>query len=56
LISSGETAIKLSEYLLITDEEKGPGPAVVFTISSYYGMVNPAIWEWLKEKREKSDA
>jgi hypothetical protein len=56
LISSGDTAIKLSEDLLITDEEKGHGPAVVFTISSYYGMANPAIWEWLKEKWEKSDA
>jgi hypothetical protein len=56
LISSGETAIKLSEDLLITDEEKGPGPAVVFTISSYYCMANPAIWEWLKEKWEKPDA
>jgi len=56
LISSGETAIKLSEDLLITDEENGPGQAVVFTISSYYGMANPAIWEWLKEKWEKSDA
>ncbi len=56
LISSDETTIKLSEDLLITDEEQGPGPAVVFTISSYYGMANPAIWEWLKEKWEKSDA
>jgi hypothetical protein len=55
LISSDETAIKLSDDLLITDEEKGPGPAVIFTISSYYGMANPAIWEWLKAKWEKSD-
>lgn len=55
LISSGETAIKLSEDLLITDEEKGPGPAIVLTISRYYGMANPAIWEWLKAKWEKSD-
>jgi len=56
LISSRETAIKLSEDLLITDEENGPGSTLVFTISSYYGIANPAIWEWLKEKREKSDA
>ena len=56
LISSGETVIKLTEDLLITDEEKGPGPALVFTISNYYGMADPAIWEWLKEKWEKSDA
>ena len=53
LISSGETVIKLTEDLLITDEEKGPGPALVFTISNYYGMANPAIWEWLKTKREQ---
>ena len=55
LISAGETAIKLSEDLLIPDKEKGPGPAVVFTISSYYAMANPAIWDWLKAKWEKSD-
>ena len=56
LISSGETVIKLTEDLLITDEEKGPGPALVFTISNYYGMADPAIWEWLKAKREQYDA
>jgi hypothetical protein len=56
LISSGETVIKLTEDLLITDEEKGPGPALVFTISNYYGMANPAIWEWLKAKREQYDS
>ena len=50
LISSGETIIKLSEDLLITDEENGPGPALVFTISGYYGMANPALWECLKKK------
>jgi hypothetical protein len=55
LISSDETVIKLTEDLLIIDEENGPGPALVFTISNYYGMANPAIWEWLKAKREKSD-
>ena len=55
LISSGETVIKLTEDLLITDEE-GPGPALVFTISNYYGMADPAIWEWLKAKREQSEA
>jgi hypothetical protein len=56
LISSDETVIKLTEDLLIIDEEKGPGPALVFTISNYYGMADPAIWEWLKAKREKSEA
>ena len=55
LISSDETVIKLTEDLLIIDEENGPGPALVFTISNYYGMANPAIWEWLKAKWEKSD-
>jgi hypothetical protein len=55
LISSGETVIKLTEDLLITDEE-GPGPALVFTISNYYGMADPAIWEWLKAKREQPEA
>jgi hypothetical protein len=55
LISSGETVIKLTEDLLITDEEKGPGPALVFTILNYYGMADPAIWQWLKAKREKMD-
>jgi hypothetical protein len=55
LISSGETVIKLTEDLLITDEE-GPGPALVFTISNYYGLADPAIWEWLKAKREQSEA
>jgi len=56
LISSDETVIKLTEDLLIIDEENGPGPALVFTISNYYGMANPAIWEWLKAKREQSEA
>jgi hypothetical protein len=56
LISSDETVIKLTEDLLIIDEENGPGPALVFTISNYYGMANPAIWEWLKAKREQYDS
>ena len=55
LISAGATAKTISEDLLITDKENGPGSAIVFTISSYYGMANPAIWEWLKAKWEKSD-
>jgi hypothetical protein len=55
LISSGETVIQVTENLLITDDEKGPGPALVFTISNYYGMADPAIWEWLKAKREQYD-
>jgi hypothetical protein len=50
LISASGTAKKLSEDLLITNKETGTGPALVFTISSYYGLANPAIWEWLKEK------
>ena len=55
LISSDETVIKLTEDLLIIDEENGPGPALVFTISNYYGMADPAIWEWLKAKRDQYD-
>jgi hypothetical protein len=56
LVSSGETVIKLTEDLLITDDETGPGPALVFTISNYYGMANPTVWEWLKAKREQYEA
>ena len=55
LISSDETVIKLTEDLLIIDEENGPGPALVFTISNYYGMADPAIWEWLKAKRDQDN-
>jgi hypothetical protein len=55
LISTDETVIKLTEDLLIIDEENGPGPALVFTISNYYGMADPAIWEWLKAKRDQYD-
>jgi len=55
LIASSETVIKLTEDLLITDEEKGPGPALLFGISNYYGMADPAIWEWLKAKRQQYD-
>lgn len=55
LISAKGTAQKLTEDLLIIDKEKGPGSAIVFNISSYYGMANPAVWEWIKEKWEQSD-
>ena len=46
LISSGETVIQVTENLLITDDEKGPGPSRFHHIkllwyggSSYMGMV-----------------
>jgi hypothetical protein len=55
LISADKTAKILSEELLIPNKENGSGPAIVFATSSYYGMANPAIWDWLKTKLEKSD-
>lgn len=31
----------------------GSGPAIVFSISSYWGRANPNVWEWLKVNWEK---
>lgn len=55
LISAEGTAMQLTEKLGILDQEKGPGPAVVFAISGYYGRASMDMWEWIKNKLEKAN-
>lgn len=53
LVCSGGTTQSLAEILLITDKEKGPGAAIVFSITNYWGRAATNIWEWLQANWEK---
>lgn len=48
MVCSGGTAQELSEKLEINKEEGNTGPAIVFSVASYWGRANPNIWEWIK--------
>ena len=55
LVSTASTSKELTETLGVIDKDKGPGPAVIFSISSFYGMWSEDLWEWLTLKFEKSN-
>jgi hypothetical protein len=55
LISTGGTSRELTESIGLIDKEKGLSPAVIFSISSYYGMWSTDLWEWIRVKMEKSN-
>jgi hypothetical protein len=48
LIATRGTAKEVSDVLKVTDGTNGA--AVIFEIASYYGLANPNIWNWIKEK------
>ena len=50
LISADETAKGISEKLGILDGEITS--VVIVEMASYHGRADPAIWSWIKDKRE----
>jgi hypothetical protein len=56
LISSGGTSIDLSQKIGIVENEKRgeTAPALVLSVSNYYGSETPDLWEWLKVKMEQN--
>ncbi len=52
LVASEGTTKDVSDRLGFTKERVSSG--VVFTIDSYNGWANPAVWEWLKLKFEQA--
>jgi len=57
LINFSGTSVDLSHKLGITSPEPGTppanvGPALITSVSSYYGLGSTAMWEWLKVKIE----
>ncbi len=55
LICSGGTSIDLSQKIGIVESGKtgDTGPALVLSVSGYYGSETPDLWEWVKAKWEQ---
>ena len=50
--ASGETARSVSEKLSLTRGSNMRG--IIVTVGGYYGLAPADVWEWLKEKMEKT--
>jgi hypothetical protein len=48
LVAGKGTAVDVSKTLGVTDGKTGP--AVIFSIASYFGASDPNVWEWLRVK------
>lgn len=55
MISAEGTAKQISEKLGITEKQSGPSPAIILTVSGYWGRWASELWEWIENNWEKTD-
>lgn len=55
LVASDKTTVELCTELGIVPKGSFPG-TIVLAVSSYYGVHNLELWDWIKAKWEKGTA
>lgn len=56
MVSFEGTSFELSNKIGLTNEDRSPaslGAGLVTGISSYYGIANTFMWEWMKTRLER---
>jgi hypothetical protein len=52
------TSFELSNKIGLTNEDRSPsnmGAGLITAIGSYYGIANTFMWEWMKNRLERSN-